>query len=247
LIPAYTVVVNARSKHVRFRVTIDDGLVVVVPKGFDVDRVPQLLKEKRSWLERALRHVEQQRRLQLAPDQRPTTISLPTLDQTWRLDWRLTDEAELSLSEISPFALQISGPITDAGRWQSVLRQWLVGQAKKSLVPWAIDLSEEMRIPIQRVVIRCQKTRWGSYSSKGTVSLNAQLLFIPRRVTQYVLIHEICHAVHLNHSAAYWRLVRQWEPSADQLRSELREAGVHVPAWIRFPGRLRDVEHGDAV
>ncbi len=246
MIPDYSIRESVRAKHVRFKVSAVEGLVVVVPKGFNHARVPQLLEGKRAWLERALRHIEQQRRAQPAPDQRPTTLALPCLDQVWQFDWHQTEAEAISLKEIGSFTLQVSGPIAETRGWQSSLRQWLMDQAKASLVPWTMDLSEQMHIPIQRVTVRCQKTRWGSYSSKGTISLNAQLLLLPRRVTQYVLIHEICHAVHLNHSAAYWRLVRQWEPDADQLRSELKGAGIHVPAWIRFP-EPPGSSHGDAV
>ncbi|MCK5246832.1 M48 family metallopeptidase [Candidatus Bipolaricaulota bacterium] len=232
LIPNYTVVENVRSKHVRFRVSLADGLVVVVPVGFDHTRIPELLEGRKSWLARAIHQVEQQRQTMPDPNQHPATIEFPTLDQVWRLEWLRTDAPTLSLVETHPFELQISGPIDGAAAWQSVLRQWLIAQARESLVPWTKDLSQEMDIPIQRVSIRCQKTRWGSYSSKGTVSLNAQLLLVPRHLTQYVLIHELCHAVHLNHSSQFWQLVRQWEPQADAHRSQLRTAWQYVPGWL---------------
>jgi predicted metal-dependent hydrolase len=233
LIPNYTVIENARSKHVRFRVSVADGLVVVVPVGFDRAHIPQLLEGKKSWLERALRQVEEQRRVMPSQDTVPTRIELPTLDQNWKLEWVQTADPEISVVELPLFVLKISGPIDVPGAWQSELRQWLMTQARQSLVPWVNDLSQDLGIPIKRVSIRCQKTRWGSYSSNRTISLNAQLLMIPRRLAQYVLIHELCHAVHLNHSAQFWQLVRQWEPEADRLRSELRTAGKHVPGWVR--------------
>ena len=232
LIPEYTIRESSRAKHVRFRVTIADGLVVVIPVGFDRARIPELLEGKQAWLARALHQIEQHRQTLPAPNQHPMTIELSTLDQIWRLEWIRTDEPTLSLVETRPFELQISGPIADTRAWQSTLRQWLIAQARETLVPWTNDLSQEMGIPIQRVVVRCQKTRWGSYSSKGTVSLNAQLLLVPRHLTQYVLIHELCHAVHLNHSSQFWQLVRQWEPQADAHRSQLRTAWQYVPGWL---------------
>jgi predicted metal-dependent hydrolase len=232
LIPEYTIRESARAKHVRFRVTVSDGLVVVIPVGFDRALIPELLEGKRTWLARALHQIEQHRQSMPAPDQHPMTIELSTLDQVWRLEWIQTDEPTLSLVETHPFELQISGSIGDIPVWTSALRQWLIAQAREALAPWTNDLSQEMGIPIQRVVVRCQKTRWGSYSSKGTVSLNAQLLLVPRHLTQYVLIHELCHAVHLNHSSQFWQLVRQWEPQADAYRSQLRTAWQHVPGWL---------------
>ncbi|MBE0636298.1 M48 family metallopeptidase [Candidatus Bipolaricaulota bacterium] len=237
MIPDYTIRESARAKHVRFRVTVADGLVVVIPKGFDRSLVPKLLEGKRAWLARALQHIQHHRQAMRVADKPPMTIKLPTLDQVWRLDWIQTDKQTITLVETHPFELQICGPINNTQAWQSALRQWLVAQAREALVPWTNALSCELGIPIKRVVVRCQKTRWGSYSSKGTVSLNAQLLFVPRRLTRYVLIHELCHAVHLNHSARFWQLVERWEPEARTLRSELRKAGEHVPGWLRPAGQ----------
>ena len=232
MIPEYTIRESSRAKHVRFRVTVADGLVVVIPEGFDRARIPELLEGKQAWLTRAMRQIEQNRRAMPDPNQHPMTIELPTLDQIWQLEWVQTDEPTLSIVQTHPFELQISGPIDDATAWQSAFRQWLIVQAREALIPWTNNLSRDIGIPIQRVAVRCQKTRWGSYSNKKTVSLNAQLLFIPRPLAQYVLIHELCHAVHLNHSAQFWQLVRQWEPDADHLRAELRTAGKFVPGWI---------------
>lgn len=237
MIPDYTIRESARAKHVRFRVTVSEGLVVVIPKGFDRSRIPALLRDKRAWLTRALHQIKQQRQIMGAADQHPSVIDLPTLGQVWRLEWIQTDKPKISLVEPYPFELQISGPVDNVQAWQSALKQWLIVHAQETLIPWTKSLSQELRIPIQRIVIRCQKTRWGSYSSKGTVSLNAQLLFVPRRLTRYVLVHELCHAKHLNHSASFWKLVERWEPDARSLRSDLRSAGTYVPAWVRFAGQ----------
>jgi len=160
-------------------------------------------------------------------------IELPSIGQTWQIDWIQTDDAGISVEETDVFQLQVSGPIQDCGAWQAALKEWLIGQARRALIPWTNDLSQELGIPIQRVSIRWQKTRWGSYSSTGTVSLNAQLLLLPRSLVSYVLVHELCHAVHLNHSPKFWRLVRQWEPDADRRRSELKTAAWFVPSWLR--------------
>ena len=234
----YTIRESARAKHVRFRVTATDGLVVVIPRGFDRARIPQLLEGKRAWLTRALGQIEEHRLALAKANKPPTSIELPTLGQMWRLEWVQTDSHRLTLVEIQPFELQICGPIDDTRAWQSALRRWLIARAQEAFVPWANALSSELSIPIKRVVIRCQKTRWGSYSSKGTVSLNAQLLFLPRRLARYVLIHELCHAVHLNHSEQFWQQVERIEPDARSLRLELRRAGDRVPGWVRFPDRL---------
>ena len=247
MLPDYTIRESTRAKYVRFKVTVSDGLVVVIPKGFSRKQIPELLKAKQRWLMRALNEIEKHRVAMPASDQRPTTIELPAIGQTWQLDWVETTETRITISGMGVSGLRITGPIQDVAAWQSALRQWLIERGRETLIPWAQDLSQELGIHIQRVAVRCQKTRWGSYSTKGTVSLNAQLLFLPRALARYVLVHEVCHAAHPNHSSRFWQLVRQWEPDADRLRSELKKAGRFVPSWLRFDSLLSSGERKDVV
>ena len=86
----------------------------------------------------------------------------------------------------------------------------------------------------RRVSIRGQKTRWGSCSSAGTISLNLSLMFQRPEVVRYLMIHELCHRRHMNHSQRYWALVESFEPHWRSLDKELLQGWRHVPAWV-FP------------
>jgi predicted metal-dependent hydrolase len=94
------------------------------------------------------------------------------------------------------------------------------------------DNQPRTRTTFATASIRGQKTRWGSCSSRQTISVNCKLLFLPSELVRYVLIHELCHTVHLNHSAAFWALVAQKEPDYQQLDAGLRDARYHVPLWL---------------
>ena len=69
-----------------------------------------------------------------------------------------------------------------------------------------------MNVQYGRITIRNQKTRWGSCSSKGNLNFNCLLMLAPDEVVDYVVIHELCHLIEMNHSKAFWKQVEQMMP-----------------------------------
>ena len=87
-------------------------------------------------------------------------------------------------------------------------------------------LAQASGLAYRRLRIGLQSSRWGSYSSRGTLSLNAKLMLLPDPVVRYVVHHELTHSLHMNHSAAFWALCRRLRPDYE----------VHK-AWLRRNGR----------
>jgi hypothetical protein len=81
------------------------------------------------------------------------------------------------------------------------------------------------------VQVRLQRTRWGSCSSTGSVSLNAGLLFLAPELVRYLLIHELCHMIAMNHGRKFWRAVERFEPGCHELDRRLAEAWGEIPIW----------------
>lgn len=76
-----------------------------------------------------------------------------------------------------------------------------------------------------RVSIRNQQTRWGSCSREKNLSFNYRIVKLPLALADYVIVHELCHCVELNHSAKFWALVRKAIPNYTALRRSLRAYG----------------------
>ena len=79
-----------------------------------------------------------------------------------------------------------------------------------------------------KVTIRDQKTRWGSCSSSGTLSFNYRLMYAPPRILDYVVVHELCHLTHMNHSKDFWYMVGSIMPEYKTYRQWLKEHGQEL-------------------
>ena len=77
----------------------------------------------------------------------------------------------------------------------------------------------------QKITIRDQKTRWGSCSGTGTLSFSFRLMLAPPRVLDYVVVHELCHLTHMNHSKEFWNMVEDILPDYKEHRKWLKENG----------------------
>jgi len=101
-------------------------------------------------------------------------------------------------------------------------------RAKQYLPVEAQRLAQQHGFHYRQIRIKKSKTRWGSCSSKGIINLSLYLMLLPVHLIEYVLLHELCHTVVMNHSADFWSLLdRYTQGRAKALRKELR--GYHIP------------------
>jgi len=229
----YTVRESQRARYVRLNMSIRDGLVVVVPRRFDRRRIPELLSRKQRWIEKAFGRISEQRQfLQSEPCTKvPERISLRAIGEDWSVEYRPSEVSSVTLWERPGNRLLVTGNVADVQACKECFKRWLSRKARAHLVPWLARLAREKGFRVGRTLVKFQKTRWASCSRRGTISLNAHKLFLTEDLVQYVLLHELCHTVHLNHSEEFWTLVHQHVPDYREKRRQLRQAWQLVPAW----------------
>ncbi len=81
---------------------------------------------------------------------------------------------------------------------------------------------------IGKVTIRNQKSRWGSCSAKGNLNFNYKLVLLPKELSDYIIVHELCHLGQMNHSIKFWNLVAKVFPNFRDLRHELKKEGMNL-------------------
>ena len=202
-----------RSPRRRKSITLvvdDQQLRVLAPKRTALRHVDALLARRADWIAKRLAAQPPPRlRDRLTPgDQLPLLGRLMPVvagDAPFAFDGR-----QFLVNADSP------GYVDAAEHW---FREYARSDFSARINDWAKRIGARP----QQIQIRDQKTRWGSASSKGTLSLNWRLLFAPPEIVEYVVVHELCHLIQADHSPAYWRLVRSHLPDDRERRQALKD------------------------
>lgn len=228
---AWNVRVSRRARRLSVRVYPGGRVEVVVPPGASATTVHRFVHSHREWIDQRVADLSA-----VAPyalDRRPHRIELRAIARNFELSYVPTHERAVSVRmHGDPNQLVVKGAIHSEDAVSRALRVWLCDIARKEL---AILLMKEARaggFQFERIQARRQRTRWGSCSASGTISLNVCLLFLDPAVVRYLLVHELCHTRHMNHSQRFWTLVEAHEPDYKRLDRELLKGWQCVPGWV---------------
>lgn len=125
----------------------------------------------------------------------------------------------------------VSGVENNPDAYRMAAVGWLREYARTELAKKVMKFGEQMKVSVNRIVIKEQKTRWGSCSSKGNLNFNWKLVLMPERIMDYVVVHELAHRKQMNHSPAFWREVEAILPDYRERRQWLRE---HEGEFIKY-------------
>jgi predicted metal-dependent hydrolase len=222
-----TVRVSRRARRLSLRVYRSGRVEVVAPQGASPRVIERFVAAHREWMrqrqEQALRALPA-----LAPFP-PAAIEF-TFDGTrWPVHYAVRD-GRARLAEHAD-GLQLSSRGV-SGALRPLLRRWLLHAAARTLTPALHSLAAEIGAKPRGVTVRCQRTRWGSCSARGAISLNACLVFQPPDVVRYLMIHELTHLQHMDHSARFWAAVERLEPGWRALDRRLLDGWRSVPGWV---------------
>jgi predicted metal-dependent hydrolase len=209
-------------------------LELVVPRGTRAADVNAFVRENSEWIDEARRELAACRPLRR--EGLPETVELRAIGAQWRVEYRHCPGAPLRC-KAAQAVLEVSTPDVDRRGAHEALRSWLLDEADYHLGPWLKRESQVVGQRPARVQVRLQRTRWGSCSNSGTISLNAALLFLEPAVVRYLFVHELCHLIALNHSRNFWSAVARYEPGYEALDRRLTEAWHEIPLWAHPEAR----------
>ena len=215
----YTLKPSRRAKYIRIKMNNKGELSVTLPHRSSAKQAHRFIQSKSAWVAKQLSRLPEPRHTKV-PDQ----VDLTLLAETWLVR---TEEQETSALQIEmdneQKIINFSGNDQQVDTFNHLLEQWLKQKARIIFSNMLEALAEQHGFHYNRLSIRAQKTRWGSCSSSKNISLNCKLLFMPKKVVEYVMIHELCHTIQMNHSAKFWQLVEDCDSEFQAHRAVLKK------------------------
>lgn len=229
-LPPIAIRESTRARRLSIKVYPRGRVEVVVPRRTRPADVEQFVSENRAWIVKA--RQEFAGRHGFEPFALPTTIALAAIGKSVNVRYERDKALKTVRFRQSGDQLRLWGNVSDENLCVAALKRWLSSVARSEYLPRLDALSRLTGIPYERMQIRAQRTCWGSRSCSGTISLNLCLLFLRPALLRYLLVHELCHGRHMNHSRRFWALVSKFEPDCRALDRELGESWQDVPVWV---------------
>lgn len=217
-----TYAVRRSDRAGRARIDVDlRGVRVVVPSGSRID--PEgLLTEHADWvLEKHAEYAAERERV-------PERHFEPGASFPYRGEPHEVVVERRSASAVEDGTLRLARHHVVETSIRRALECLFRREAREAFTEVAEAYAPDMGVAYDRIEVRNQRTRWGSCSSKGTLSLNWRLILGPPEVLEYVVVHELAHLEESNHSEAFWSIVERWLPDYEERRAWLQEHRVEL-------------------
>ena len=209
-----------RSKRKTLSLTINENaeLIVRAPKRLSIEKIQDFINEKENWINRKKRLIENQ--IKDVTSNHNKLLYLGNLfpinvEQNASKELFFTGE-EFIANSIEPDSLSLS------------IKKWYKNKFKEIALPRVAYFANKHNLMVNQVRIKNQKTMWGSCSSKNNINLNYLLLMAPMGVIDYVIVHELVHTIHRNHSTDFWDSLESIMPEFQEHKRWLKKNGYKL-------------------
>lgn len=211
-----TKIVRSARKTVAIEITPDGCIIIRAPKRLSLKAIEELVQDKEKWIRGKLQEIGRQQKL-LQP------LQFRTGDELWFLGEKYTFTVTDGSGMIYLQGDKLYFPQEQLERGPELLSRWFKKEAEGILLERTEYFSGLTGIKHNSVKITAARKRWGSCSSKGTLSFSWRLLQAPLPVIDYVVVHELVHIEHMNHSRQFWARVEEILPDYREKREWLRQ------------------------
>lgn len=215
---------RSRRKSIGIRIS-HCGVQVCAPMGLSLSEIDQLVKTKARWIQQKLTEWNDKKPLKTFANN--DRALYPLLGDLWKPGINAHGQVHMAL--VPGDAARYASAADDILKPASV-QKWIAAWYQQHAIACFSErlalYAGRLNIAKPQFKLSHAKTRWGSCNSRGVIRLNWRLIQLPLRLIDYVVAHELCHLIEMNHSPAFWRLVAGIFPDYQQARRELNTYAV---------------------
>lgn len=224
----YTIRRSDRVKRQRIIVTPKD-VEVVAPLAKSLREIEQFVQSRRRWI---YDEREKMREILAAspwPDHFVTGAKIPYRGRRMRLMVRAIAGNTIVTGYRNGFQVEIPKSLPDDERdakVKYVLELWLRRMMENDALAFVRRYARKLGLEPKAVRVKDQKHLWGSCGIDRVINLNWRLIFMPKPILEYAVVHEMCHLEHRHHSAAFWSLLKAILPDYERRKAWLEQHGA---------------------
>lgn len=219
----YTLKRNARSRSIRISINSKAEVIVSAPKFVSVRDIESFLEKSSEWITAnqakiAVRAKTETRNTILLFGKEYEKHKIYSTDKPLGI---FIQGTKMICNTLEPFKTEEWGVAE-----HKQLERFLKNTAENYILPRTHSWGEKMKTTFKNITLRQQSTRWGSCSSQGNLNFNWRLVHFSPEIIDYVIIHELAHRTHMNHSQRFWNLVATFDPEHLKHRNVLKKYSV---------------------
>ncbi len=203
------------KKNISIKLDYNGEVIVYAPLDISVRYIEDLLVKKQKWI------IDNYNKIM----DNKTSNKIMFLGKEFFLKIEKSNYEKIDIEEE---VITIKTQNTNSDNVKLTLSNWLREQANSIIIKRAIELSNECSLYPSKILIRNQKTRWGSCNTKREIRLNWRLILSPKYVMDYIIIHELSHLKYMNHSSDFWKLVEGYNKDYKKAENWLKENGIKI-------------------
>ena len=223
-----TVIRSSRRKTATIKVDLE-GVSVRIPADLPLARIEKLVAEKTAWIERKLAEAERKQRGIAEQLEQSSTLAdgsrIMVQGQLLPLKLIASDQMKVVQSSDRLEVYADADLIADKEQLRALVEQWLYRRAVEELNFCVNVYKQRVGATPSRIQIKDYRARWGSCKPDGSIQLNWRLIHAPMHIMDYVVVHELCHLLEMNHSKHFWSEVERVEPQYKMKRQWLKDNG----------------------
>jgi len=213
---------TSRRKTASIKV-IEGHVSVIVPNALAIEKIQSLLTKKHRWITEKLALQEQV--IASKPKEFVSGESFSYLGRNYRLKVIEGQYPSIKLYQ-GRFVVSVRDKTIDnTGAIKQLIIKWYKQHAKSKLIEKTARYSKIIGVKPVSVGIKAFQSRWGSCSDKGDILYNWKIIMTPHRIVDYVVVHELCHLLHHDHSPKFWKTLERYCPDYLECKEWLKLNG----------------------